>query len=375
MSEATGGGAAVQGGADRGAAEAARRNLRMVLRAARRFGPMPHTQVRGSGGTSTPAIGGAARVSAALQVGGRSGPAEPGDIAPVGRAERTMFFRPAATPGEGRVPGGRAHRREGTADTQHGKLPARGAAAVAGTALRGGAAESAAGRRVGSAGIRSLEAPKPAAAGQKRHFLLRRPVAMGAPAPAVGRTELTTLVAAEGARGDAFLAVNSKAGAVAVAPDGNGGDAQIAGRVAKLRWPSGTMKAGLGGHGAAVRSPPLAYAGQKAASVSRAVTAGAGAMPNAPKRAVGHAETAGGTAADGGVADQAGRERMTEKSADMGAQDSGPRTIAGDVYLDGQLVGRWMEKHLARQAGRPPTGSPAFDPTRSPYPLGRMIGT
>jgi hypothetical protein len=46
----------------------------------------------------------------------------------------------------------------------------------------------------------------------------------------------------------------------------------------------------------------------------------------------------------------------------------------GDVFLDGTLVGRWMARKLAREVGRPPSGSPAFDPTRSPFPPGRMIG-
>jgi hypothetical protein len=46
----------------------------------------------------------------------------------------------------------------------------------------------------------------------------------------------------------------------------------------------------------------------------------------------------------------------------------------GDVYLDGTLVGRWMEKQLARAAARQPVGSSAFDPTRSRFPTGTMIG-
>jgi hypothetical protein len=46
----------------------------------------------------------------------------------------------------------------------------------------------------------------------------------------------------------------------------------------------------------------------------------------------------------------------------------------GDVFLDGTLVGRWMARKMAQEAGRPPSGSSAFDPTRSPFPPGRMIG-
>jgi hypothetical protein len=79
--------------------------------------------------------------------------------------------------------------------------------------------------------------------------------------------------------------------------------------------------------------------------------------------------------------------REIELSATMAAPDSaaaanGNETVAptsggptqGDVFLDGTLVGRWMARKLAHEVGRPPSGSPAFDPTRSPFPPGRMIG-
>ena len=56
----------------------------------------------------------------------------------------------------------------------------------------------------------------------------------------------------------------------------------------------------------------------------------------------------------------------------VGPNGGGP--TQGDVFLDGTLVGRWMARKLAREVGRPPSGSPAFDPTRSPFPPGRMIG-
>jgi hypothetical protein len=46
----------------------------------------------------------------------------------------------------------------------------------------------------------------------------------------------------------------------------------------------------------------------------------------------------------------------------------------GDVFLDGALMGRWMARTLAREAGRAPSGGAAFDPRRSPLPTGRMIG-
>ena len=46
----------------------------------------------------------------------------------------------------------------------------------------------------------------------------------------------------------------------------------------------------------------------------------------------------------------------------------------GDVYLDGALVGRWMARTLAAEAGRPASGGTAFDPRRNAFPAGAMIG-
>jgi hypothetical protein len=42
------------------------------------------------------------------------------------------------------------------------------------------------------------------------------------------------------------------------------------------------------------------------------------------------------------------------------SQLNAPET--GHVFLDGQLVGRWMREHLAQMAARPPSGSTGFDP-------------
>lgn len=44
-------------------------------------------------------------------------------------------------------------------------------------------------------------------------------------------------------------------------------------------------------------------------------------------------------------------------------QSAGSET--GHVFLDGQLVGRWMREHLAQLAARPPSGSTGFDPKLS----------
>jgi hypothetical protein len=49
--------------------------------------------------------------------------------------------------------------------------------------------------------------------------------------------------------------------------------------------------------------------------------------------------------------------------------------IEGDVYLDGALLGKWMTRTLAREAGRASAGGPSFDPRRNALPIGRMIGS
>jgi hypothetical protein len=46
----------------------------------------------------------------------------------------------------------------------------------------------------------------------------------------------------------------------------------------------------------------------------------------------------------------------------------------GDVYLDGTLMGRWIMRALTQAASRQPSGSAAFDSTRSRLPAGAMIG-
>lgn len=64
---------------------------------------------------------------------------------------------------------------------------------------------------------------------------------------------------------------------------------------------------------------------------------------------------------------------VAQKDENAAAAAAGGAT-QGDVFLDGTLVGRWMARKMAQEAGRPPSGSSAFDPTRSPFPPGRMIG-
>ena len=54
-----------------------------------------------------------------------------------------------------------------------------------------------------------------------------------------------------------------------------------------------------------------------------------------------------------------GTNSTTSKEPDLN-QSAGSEM--GHVFLDGQLVGRWMRGHLAQLATRPPSGSTGFDP-------------
>jgi hypothetical protein len=65
---------------------------------------------------------------------------------------------------------------------------------------------------------------------------------------------------------------------------------------------------------------------------------------------------------------------LTSATDQNGADAAGSQGVHGDVYLDGALMGRWLARTLAEQAGRPASSGPGFDPTRSPFPAGRMIG-
>ncbi|MDE2197916.1 MAG: hypothetical protein KGJ41_02750 [Rhodospirillales bacterium] len=49
--------------------------------------------------------------------------------------------------------------------------------------------------------------------------------------------------------------------------------------------------------------------------------------------------------------------------------------MRGDVYLDGALVGRWVEQHLTRAIGRPQNGSTAFDARMTPVWPGSLQGS
>lgn len=44
------------------------------------------------------------------------------------------------------------------------------------------------------------------------------------------------------------------------------------------------------------------------------------------------------------------------------APQASPQPSGGDVFLDGTRLGHWIGTHLAREAGRPPSGNTGFDP-------------
>jgi hypothetical protein len=137
-----------------------------------------------------------------------------------------------------------------------------------------------------------------------------------------------------------------------------------------------------GGRGPSVaKFPNAATSGGHSAAL---FGAGApGAMPHVNPASTAPARQAANMlapTADGPVALPAGlppeAAAAAEISGDSGAPNSSNRQTPteGDVYLDGTLVGRWMARTLAREAGRPPSGGTAFDATRSRLPPGTMIG-
>jgi hypothetical protein len=122
-----------------------------------------------------------------------------------------------------------------------------------------------------------------------------------------------------------------------------------------------SLPAAFSGFAPARRAAPPSAA--KASSATMAVGAPAIRLGSLPSR--GEIENPATGTPQGATATQGGNEAVAP---------AGGGPTQGDVFLDGTLVGRWMARKLAHEAGRPPSGSPAFDPTRSPFPPGRMIG-
>jgi len=108
-------------------------------------------------------------------------------------------------------------------------------------------------------------------------------------------------------------------------------------------------------------------------TVAPVATENAAAMTHAAQRhSLGKSDT---DAFGGGIVSGVASGVAAQQQPQQGniTQSDAPST-GGDVYLDGTLVGRWMERQLGRSAARQPVGSSAFDATRSRLPTGTMIG-
>lgn len=64
----------------------------------------------------------------------------------------------------------------------------------------------------------------------------------------------------------------------------------------------------------------------------------------------------------------------TREGAEQVLQQGAAGPTHGDVYLDGQLMGRWMADRMTRDADRPPSGPTGFDTRRSPAWPGATVG-
>jgi hypothetical protein len=56
------------------------------------------------------------------------------------------------------------------------------------------------------------------------------------------------------------------------------------------------------------------------------------------------------------------------------AEQDEERVLEGRLEIDGALLGRFVAEHLAREAGRPPSGMTGFDPLLSPQWAGALQG-
>jgi hypothetical protein len=56
------------------------------------------------------------------------------------------------------------------------------------------------------------------------------------------------------------------------------------------------------------------------------------------------------------------------------AREATSSTLQGDVYLDGTRLGQWVADRLARDAGRPQSGTTGFDPRLGPAWPGAQQG-
>ncbi len=65
---------------------------------------------------------------------------------------------------------------------------------------------------------------------------------------------------------------------------------------------------------------------------------------------------------------------MPERAEPEAAERDEERVLEGRLEIDGALLGRFVAEHLAREAGRPPSGMTGFDPLLSPQWAGALQG-
>ena len=105
-------------------------------------------------------------------------------------------------------------------------------------------------------------------------------------------------------------------------------------------------------------------------------------QPNTPVAADGVGRTAP-VRSTGATPREAAAVEPTADRATAGGQQNGALSqettragpTEGDVYLDGERVGRWMAKHLARELGGPQAAGTGFDPRLGPVWPGSLHGS
>lgn len=189
--------------------------------------------------------------------------------------------------------------------------------------------------------------------------MVARPVLGERPAAAAPRVE---------ARSPTFLAPSGVVSGDGQAPQASAGPAALVG--ARLRLDhyasqgeeavapaAGEMPSSDGGMQRLVvpaAVPPVAARGQPLAPVFVDAAQPAGAAQPGPGIGSAVAQT-GADASGAGSSDAAGPTQ-------------------GDVFLDGALVGRWMSRHLSREAGRASAGPTGFDSRRNALLPGATVG-
>ena len=115
---------------------------------------------------------------------------------------------------------------------------------------------------------------------------------------------------------------------------------------------------------------PTGFAVGGHAALSRSAAPRRATAPRDPDVAVGRAGGEGTTGKDQVPTGGAGGGLLSSGDAAAdGAGRSGEGRMAGDVYLDGDLVGRWVEARLTQSAGRAPSGPNFFDMrSTAPWP-------